>query len=77
MPWLAASSSAGRASGSWTFHSSWRSVEPADVAASTTVGGTARMPASTSRMTGGTAKMTAATIAVNRLGSNSATAGIR
>ena len=42
MPWLAASRSARRESGSWTFQSSWRSVEPADVAASTTVGGDLR-----------------------------------
>ncbi len=44
MPWLAATSSARRESGSWTFQSSWREVEPAAVAASTTVTGTARMP---------------------------------
>ena len=55
MPWFAARSSARRERGSWTFHSSWRSVDPADRAASRTVGETARMPASTSRMTGGTA----------------------
>ena len=42
-------------SGNWTFQSSWRSVEPAAVAASMTVVETARMPASTSRMTGGAA----------------------
>ena len=55
IPWLAASSSARRDSGSWTFQSSWRAVEPAEVAASTTCGETDRMPTSTSRMTGGTA----------------------
>ena len=44
-------------------------MAPDEVAASTAVGGTDRIPTSTRRITGGTAKMTAATIAVNRDGS--------
>ena len=55
MPWFAATRRARRDSGSWTFQSSWRSVEPAAVAASTAVRETSRIPESTSRMTGGTA----------------------
>ena len=55
MPWFAARSSARRDNGSWTFQSSCRSLDPAAVAASTTVGDTLRMPASTSRTTGGIA----------------------
>ena len=55
MPWFTARSNDFRESGSWTFQSNCRSVEPAAVAASTTVVETPRMPASTSRMTGGAA----------------------
>ncbi len=57
--------------------SSWRAVEPDEVAASMIVVGTVRMPTSTSRMTGGRAKMIAAKIAVKRLGSNRTKAGSR
>ena len=52
-------------------------VMPLDRAASTVVGATPRMPSATSLMAIGTAYATAATIAVNRLGPNSASAGTR
>ena len=55
IPWLAASRSARRDIGSWTFQSSCRAVAPDAVAASITVAGTPRIPTSTSRMTGGSA----------------------
>ena len=55
MPWFVATWSARRDSGSRTFQSTCRSVEPAAIAASTIVVETPRIPASTSRMTGGTA----------------------
>ena len=77
MPWLAASRSARRASGSWTFQSSWRLVEPADVAASRTVGGDrpdAGVDEPDDRRDGVDDR---GQIAVNRLGANRASAGIR
>ena len=66
---------AGRATGSWTFVSSWRDVVPDEVAASMIVLGTWRMPTSTRRMTGGNAKITAAMMAVNRPAPKSTNAG--
>ena len=67
MPWLVASRSVRRDSGSWTLQSSCRSVAPGRRSPPRRPSaGPTRIPTSTSRMTGGTAKMTAATIAVNR-----------
>ena len=50
---------------------------PLDRAASTVVGATPRMPSATSLVAIGTAYAMAATIAVNRPGANSASAGTR
>ena len=52
-------------------------LDPAAVAASMVVGETPRMPSATILMAAGAAKVTAAMIAVNRVGPNSASAGMR
>ena len=49
------SSSIRRASGSCTFESIWRRVDPIDAAASTVLGGTPRMPSAVIRIAGGIA----------------------
>jgi len=52
-------------------------LQPAAVAASTVVSGTARTPSAVILMATGTAYTTAATIAVKRVGPNSARNGTR
>ena len=53
--WFTPSRIAGRASGSWTFRSTWLFVAPNDTAASTRSAGTSRIPRSVRRMHGGRA----------------------
>src|SRR5690349_13204320 len=76
-PWLAARVSDRFASGSCTFEMICQVLEPDDVAASTTVAGTPRMPSATSLMDTGAANTTAAAIAVNRVGPNRPRNGTR
>ena len=55
----------------------WMVSAPADSAASTVAADTALIPSATILMAAGAAYATAATIAVNRVGPNSASTGIR
>src|SRR4029453_7177925 len=76
-PWLVASVRPLRAMGSWTLVMIWVRLEPAATAASTVVADTSRIPSAMILIATGAANITAATIAVNRVGPNSARNGTR